>query len=107
MQYGEAYAALEAAVVRNPAYADLAVASPAPLEPMLAQNRFLAVSKLHRPIHDLYIEAAQRLHESVDPDVQIGLGIMFNISNEYDKAIDCFSAALHVRSVARGVFVWI
>ncbi|XP_056635699.1 peroxisomal targeting signal 1 receptor isoform X2 [Diorhabda sublineata] len=51
----------------------------------------------HKAIQDLYIKAAQRNPQHVDYEVQCGLGVLFNLTSEYNKAADCFTAALSVK----------
>lgn len=48
----------------------------------------------HNMVIDIFIKAARITPNDPDPDVQISLGLLFNLEFNFEKGADCFKAAL-------------
>ncbi|RVE48594.1 hypothetical protein evm_006783 [Chilo suppressalis] len=72
----------------SPKYSDLC--------PQDVDPKKLDLKSLENHVKSLYLKAAQIYPNQVDPNVQNALGVVFNINQEYDKAVDCFKTALSI-----------
>jgi len=87
--------ALETWLKRHPEYSHIPASAPPP--PVLENDFYLDAWGKHTYIANMYLEAARQHPEDPDPEVQTSLGLLYNLSYEYDKAVDCFKAALTKR----------
>lgn len=62
-----------------------------------AQDFYTESWTRHGRVVDMFLEAAQLKPADPDPEVQTALGLLYNLSFEYDRAVDCFKAALTKR----------
>ncbi|XP_041420792.1 PEX5-related protein isoform X2 [Xenopus laevis] len=93
----DAYEALSKWVKQNPRYKHLVKGKSG--SPALARRMSKTVcdSVSLEEVKELYLEAAHQNGQLTDPDLQTGLGVLFNLSGEYDRAVDAFNSALAVR----------
>ena len=78
----------------NPQYKDMVPQEEKAKSPHPAS---LMTNTEYKTVEGLYLSAAQRDPDCLDPQIQVGLGVLFNLSGDYNKAVDCFQAALHVK----------
>ncbi|XP_036410845.1 PEX5-related protein-like [Megalops cyprinoides] len=97
----EACEALHSWILHNPRYKHLTKgkihlgSSPTPQRRMSSNST--QSSSLLAEVKELFLEAVQQNPEVIDPDLQTGLGVLFNLSSEFNKAVEAFNAALSVR----------
>nr|CAH0112176.1 unnamed protein product [Daphnia galeata] len=94
----QACQALEDWLRNNPKYAHLTSSSSARVNEREKTFTSLVSGDTFNRVQDMYLKAA-RLQPSLDldPDVQTGLGVLLNLSGDFDKAPDCFRAALQMK----------
>nr|CAG4636969.1 EOG090X054E [Ceriodaphnia reticulata]SVE72904.1 EOG090X054E [Ceriodaphnia reticulata] len=94
----QACTALEDWLRNNPKYAHLISSSSVRTNERERTFTSLVSGDTFNRVQDMYLNAA-RLQPSLDldPDVQTGLGVLLNLSGDFDKAPDCFRSALQMK----------
>nr|CAG4651782.1 EOG090X054E [Triops cancriformis] len=86
----QAVEALREWLERNPKYSHLA--------PPLPADTHLKVTSLLSGVEEAFLAAARLSPvQDIDADVQTGLGVLLHLAGDYEKAADCFRAALSTR----------
>ncbi|XP_069829907.1 PEX5-related protein isoform X1 [Dendropsophus ebraccatus] len=93
----EAYEALKTWIKQNPRYRYLVKGKSESPDLTRRMSKALWESTSLEEVKELYLEAAHQNGDLIDPDLQTGLGVLFNLSGEFDRAVDAFNSALMVR----------
>ncbi|XP_047197852.1 PEX5-related protein [Hippoglossus stenolepis] len=98
----EACDALRRWIRNNPRYKHLGLEHRSPLQgspatPRRGPHTFTSARCELQSVLLLFQEAVLFNLDSVDPDLQTGLGVLFNLSSDFNKAVEAFTAALSVR----------
>ncbi|XP_068158159.1 peroxisomal targeting signal 1 receptor [Drosophila tropicalis] len=80
----------------HPAYTQLLQSHPDLKSDSVSLASSLIGPKKLQDLQQIYLEAVRLRLPEVDPDVQEALGVLYNLSGEFDKAVDCYQAALQV-----------
>ncbi|XP_072897236.1 PEX5-related protein isoform X2 [Hemitrygon akajei] len=93
----EASDALKNWIRHNPKYKYLVRGKTGSPAPGRGESKETGESLFLAEVKDLFLKAAHQNSDGIDPDLQTGLGVLFNLSGEYDKAVEAFNAALTIR----------
>ncbi|XP_035491234.1 PEX5-related protein isoform X2 [Scophthalmus maximus] len=98
----EACDALRRWIVHNPRYKHLVLDHRSPLQgspatPRRGPHTFTPARSELQDVLLLFQDAVLLNLDSVDPDLQTGLGVLFNLSSDFNRAVEAFTAALSVR----------
>ena len=66
------------------------------LQPSIPVPNRISSYALHERVSEIYLKCV-RASNKVDPDIQMGLGVLFYLAGEYDKSIDCFETVVRIR----------
>ncbi|XP_062138349.1 peroxisomal targeting signal 1 receptor [Drosophila sulfurigaster albostrigata] len=58
-------------------------------------SSLIGANKL-RDLQEVYLQAVRMQPSQVDADLQEALGVLYNLSGEFDKAVDCYRSAVQV-----------
>lgn len=58
---------------------------------------YSSFDEYHSAITSTFLQAAAASPSQIDPEIQIGLGLLYNLNGDYPKAVDCFQSALVAR----------